>query len=190
MAFTDSVLSLITYLILGLFGVLLADISSGLVHWFIDRYGDPKWPIIGWFIRDNQAHHRDAAAFLEGGFMHRNVGAMALVGALFLLFWVLGWLNIVTLTALIVGAFGNELHAFSHRAQVPLPVRWAQSFGLLQRHNRHVRHHIHGQDTYYCVITAWLNPWLDRFGFWTTLERIIERVTGVEAQGVTQVVHE
>jgi len=39
-----------------------------------------------------------------------------------------------------------------------------------------MRHHIGNQDEYYCVITAWLNPFLDRFDIWARMERVIERV--------------
>jgi len=176
MPFTDLVILSLTYGFFLLLGVILADICSGFVHWFIDQYGNPKWPFIGAFIEDNQRHHRAPNAFLLHGFMKRNVGAMVIVAVLFVLFWGLDWLNIVTLTALIVGSFGNEIHGFSHRNVVPWPVKALRSVGLLQSRRSHMRHHIGNQDEYYCVITAWLNPFLDRFDIWARMERVIERV--------------
>ena len=53
-------------------GLLLADFVSGIIHWFEDRYGNPKWPVLGHAIRANQEHHFRPRAFLKGSFLSRN----------------------------------------------------------------------------------------------------------------------
>lgn len=40
-------------------------------------------------------------------------------------------------------------------------------------------HHSDPKNTYYCPITNFVNPALERIDFWTRLEAVIERLTGV-----------
>ena len=80
-------------------GLFFADFVSGVVHWFEDRYGNPKWPILGHTIRANQEHHFKPRKFLNGTFIERNREVLV-IGALFLLgFWAAGLLNLFTISA-------------------------------------------------------------------------------------------
>jgi len=38
------------YILWVIFAILLADLISGIFHWWEDRYGNPNWPIIGKYI--------------------------------------------------------------------------------------------------------------------------------------------
>ena len=39
---------------------LAADLVTGMVHWWEDRYGDPTWPVIGpLIVEPNIRHHAD-----------------------------------------------------------------------------------------------------------------------------------
>ena len=53
-------------------GLYLADLLTGAFHWFEDRYGNPKWPVLGHTIRQNQQHHHTPRSFLGGTFVSRN----------------------------------------------------------------------------------------------------------------------
>ncbi len=38
---------------------LAADLATGAVHWWEDRYGDPAWPVIGIGIGSSLPRRRD-----------------------------------------------------------------------------------------------------------------------------------
>jgi hypothetical protein len=57
-------------------------------------------------------------------------------------------------------------------------VRVLQKAGFLITPKEHARHHSGGHDDHYCVVTGWMNPLLDRTGFWRGLERLVHAVTG------------
>ncbi|MEM5517757.1 fatty acid desaturase CarF family protein [Henriciella sp. AS95] len=162
-------------------GVYLADFVSGAFHWMEDRYGDPKWPILGHTIRENQQHHHTPRSFLKGNLWTRN-REVILIGLAFLgLFWAVGWLNLFTGTAVIFGMFANEIHACAHRSPkengriIPL----AQKIGIMQSHRHHAAHHRKGKDSHYCVMTNHLNPALEKVQFFQRVEKGIKFLTGV-----------
>lgn len=161
-------------------GLFLADIISGLIHWFEDRYGNPKWPVLGHTIRANQEHHFRPRAFLEGSFLSRN-REVFVIGALFLAgFWVTGTLNLFTGSAVLFGMFANEFHRAAHRSpkENGRLITALQKTGLAQSFQHHAAHHRQGKDTHYCVVTNYTNPILERIGFFPALERIVKATTG------------
>ena len=161
-------------------GLFLADFISGLIHWFEDRYGNPKWPVLGHTIRANQEHHFRPRAFLEGSFLSRNREVFVL-GTLFLAgFWVTGTLNLFTGSAVLFGMFANEFHRAAHRSpkENGRLITALQKTGLAQSFQHHAAHHRQGKDTHYCVVTNYANPILERIGFFPALERIVKATTG------------
>lgn len=159
-------------------GWLLADLLGGLFHWWEDRIAKLTTPVIGrWIIAPNREHHARPQAFLEYGFVYRNLELILLGAAVFgaasMLHsesWFLG--------ALCVGvAFQNEVHAWAHSPR--RAPRWAlplQEAGILQSPKQHAVHHRPPQDRNYCVLTDWLNPSLEALRVWTLLERLSEKV--------------
>ena len=161
-------------------GLFLADFISGLIHWFEDRYGNPKWPVLGHTIRANQEHHFRPRAFLGGSFLSRNREVFVL-GTLFLAgFWVTGTLNLFTGSAVLFGMFANEFHRAAHRSpkENGRLITALQKTGLAQSFQHHAAHHRQGKDTHYCVVTNYTNPILERVGFFPGLERIVKATTG------------
>ena len=161
-------------------GLFLADFISGLIHWFEDRYGNPKWPVLGHTIRANQEHHFRPRAFLGGSFLSRN-REVFVIGALFLAgFWVTGTLNLFTGSAVLFGMFANEFHRAAHRSpkENGRLITALQKTGLAQSFQHHAAHHRQGKDTHYCVVTNYTNPILERVGFFPALERIVKATTG------------
>ncbi|MEO0983457.1 MAG: fatty acid desaturase CarF family protein [Pseudomonadota bacterium] len=161
-------------------GLLLADFLSGVFHWFEDRYGNPKWPVLGHTIRQNQQHHFTPRSFLSGSTFARNKEVWAIGLGFLALFGALGWLNAFTGSAVLFGMFANEIHAAAHRspAENGHLITWLQRLGLMQSHAHHAQHHRKGKDTHYCVMTNYLNPALERIGFFQRLERAIKAATG------------
>ena len=162
-------------------GLLLADFVSGVFHWFEDRYGDPKWPVLGHTMRMNQHHHHQPRFFLRGTFYTRNREVIAL-GIVFLaVFWAVGWLNLFTGAAVAFGMLANEFHGAAHKspAENGRLVTLIQKTGLMQSFRHHAAHHRKGKDTHYCVMTNYLNPGLERVRFFQNIEWVIKRLTGI-----------
>lgn len=156
--------------------LLLADFLSGLVHWIEDTFWTEGTPILGpWIVRPNVLHHQDGAAFVAKSWLASSwdlaaVGVGVVLGA-----WALGALTAPVWLFAIAGANANQLHKWTHmnRARVPAPVRWGMRLGLLQDAAHHGAHHRGDKNTAYCVVTPWVNPVLDRLGFWRALERAV-----------------
>lgn len=160
---------------------LAADLVTGAVHWWEDRYGDPAWPFIGrHVVAPNILHHEDPRAFLAGGLIARNWTAAAPALALAAVFAVLGWWWLA-----LVGVFAacaNEVHAWSHQ-RCSRPIRGLQLLGVLASAEDHARHHRSPFGGDYCVMTGWLNPVLEAVGFWRLAEASIGWTVGVWPRG-------
>lgn len=156
-------------------GLLLADFLTGFFHWLEDRYGSESWPVLGrWVIAPNRLHHREPLAFTRASFLTRNgttaLAAMVVGLALLVALGPSLWLAV----AFVSGALANEFHFWTHRPdRAPRFVRIMRRIGLAQSRNHHALHHAAPSDRRYCILTAWLNPILDRVGFWRLLERAL-----------------
>lgn len=162
-------------------GLILADFITGTFHWFEDRYGNPKWPILGHTIRANQEHHRTPRSFLAGTFLHRNKEVFG-IGLLFLIgFYFVGWLNLFTASAVLFGMFANEIHRFAHQSpkENGRLITLIQKTGLFQSFMHHAQHHRKGKDSHFCVMTNYLNPVLERVRFFQRIETVIYKISGV-----------
>ncbi len=170
-----------TFLLKVLGGLWFADFISGVVHWLEDRYGNPKWPVIGHTIRENQQHHFTPRSFLKGTLWTRNREVLAIGAAFLLAFWAFDVLNAFTVSAVIFGVMSNEVHASAHRspAENGRFITALQKTGLIQSHRHHAAHHRKGKDTHFCVLTNHVNPVLERLRFFQTLETLATRLTGV-----------
>lgn len=162
-------------------GLLLADFATGLIHWFEDRYGDPSWPIIGHAIYMNQEHHKRPRFFLTGSLWKRNreVWMVCFATAALLLF--LDSLTTLSGSFAFFGLFANEIHGASHRTakENGALVRLLQRSRLIQSPLHHAAHHRRAKNTHYCTMTNWVNPILDRIGFFTAIERVILLLFGI-----------
>ncbi|MBL4870456.1 MAG: hypothetical protein JKX72_05835 [Robiginitomaculum sp.] len=162
-------------------GVLIADLISGLIHWTQDHYGKASWPIIGGVIADNHRHHLHPDEFLTNSVLKRNYATFILIGLIGCVFAIFGWLNTITVTALIVGAWANEFHAFAHRYNDSRVLSGLRYFGLIQSPKHHRVHHQEDVWSHYCIITSYLNPAFRYFKVWRGLEICVEKITGVKA---------
>lgn len=160
-----------------MFGILLADLISGFVHWFEDTYGNPDWPVIGpAVIAPNIWHHDDPLKFTRAPLWKRSRAVIPIALGFLGLFWACGWLNPFTITAVCVGALANETHRWAHLPthEVPRLVRWLQRVNLLQTAQHHWQHHRKGFNTHYCSITNMVNPFLDGLHIFRIIEGAVE----------------
>ncbi len=167
-----SVLCFIGRLLLTFF---LADLVSGLVHWWEDSFGEPDSPIIGkWIVQPNIQHHVAPAEFLKKNWWQSSwdlflAGVIICVVAYYTGHF--GW-EVVLFSVLSANA--NQLHKYGHMAEhkVPWFVRIFIKAKVFQDARHHGRHHSGQKNTAYCVITPYLNPVLDKIGFWRGLEKV------------------
>jgi hypothetical protein len=155
-----------------LLGWLIADLFSGVFHWWEDRVGNEAMPIIGpQIVVPNRLHHTDPLAFTYGSVARRNKplwAMVALISGLWL--WATGP-TVMWATATVGGLVVNEVHRLAHRPLLAGPVsRLFQEIGLFQSPKHHAGHHRAPSDTRYCILTDWLNPVLDRLRIWEGLE--------------------
>jgi ubiquitin-conjugating enzyme E2 variant len=148
--------------------IFAAEVLSGAVHWWEDRYGNPDWPVVGTHvIQPNIRHHTDQMAFTRGSYFDRNWTTLlptlliaAVAGALGY-YW----------TALVfaIASQSNEIHCLSHQ-RCSRPIRGLQLLGILQSPEQHASHHTRPFDRNYCVMTDFTNPILQAVGFWQAIE--------------------
>ena len=157
-------------------GVLIADLISGVLHWFEDSYGNQEWPILGpYVIEPNIRHHRSPLDFARVSYLKRNRVVIIIAGFLGVLFYGFGWLNVTTITALVVGSQANEIHCWSHMptGEIPSFLQKIQKTGLLLSPQHHRRHHRGDFDSHYCTVTDFTNPLLDHLKIFRGIERSV-----------------
>jgi hypothetical protein len=165
--------------------VLLADLISGLVHWFEDAYAKPNMPLLDRIARENKLHHDQPRAFLQKNWWQSSYDLLALG---LLIVGVAWWQDVLTVwvwlfVAVVVNA--NQIHKWTHqnRQEKPSIVHYLQKCRVLQTPREHAKHHSGNKDTHYCVITNALNPLLERLHFWQGLEWLVYQVTGIKRIG-------
>lgn len=165
-----------------LIGWLLADLITGMFHWWEDRVGRVEWPIVGpWIIAPNRLHHLSPLAFTRHGFLDRNRASM-LAAAIVWALWGMAFGPSVTLATAMIGAgLSNEVHRYAHQPSLaPGWVRVLQQIGIVQSPNVHKVHHRPPFEQNFCILTDWLNPPLEALGFW----RVMERLFGLPKGGI------
>lgn len=153
--------------------ILICDFISGIGHWLEDAYGNPNWKYLGEsIIKPNLEHHQTPRSFLKRTYFYRNGQTILLAYFVTTFIYLTGWGNWQVVFGLLLLSQVNEFHAISHRAnkENPLLVRWLQKIGLIQSRRHHGWHHKAPYDCRYCILTAYLNPVLDKLRFWKGLE--------------------
>ena len=159
-------------------GWMFADLIGGLLHWWEDRLApETLWLLGPAVVQPNRLHHTDPLAFAVGSLWSRNWttwAAVALIGAPLFLYW---GFSVFLLAATIGGALSNEVHrAANLPTDMPGWVRLLQATGFIQSPRHHGQHHRIPQDLSYCVLTDWLNPWLDALDPWAWMEHGLRRL--------------
>lgn len=160
-------------------GILFADLMSGIVHWYIDTYGDPDTPVLGRHVyHPTINHHAEPLDCIRASFWSRNGPLCGLMSVFIAGFLLLGWINAFTLSAIFAGVFASEIHVWSHKPKRmrPVLVRWLQNRKIILTPREHWLHHTGGFNQRYCTITNLLNPLIDRLRLFRLVEGFIEGV--------------
>jgi hypothetical protein len=167
-------------------GYLVSDFLSGLVHWAGDTVGDESTPVFGPnFVRPFRYHHVDPVDIARHDFVETNgnnciVVAPVLVAIILTMpdetgVWFYGSV-IATFTALFVFCT-NQFHKWAHMESPPIWIRALQRSGLILSPEHHAVHHAAPHDRHYCITVGWMNPILDRLGFFRALETVVSRIS-------------
>ena len=156
-------------------GWLLADFGSGVIHWAQDRYGSPRWPMIGGIVRDTIRHHRRPRGILNKSIVQRSWRMVSLAVVVLIVFLLAGAPAAFMFPLVVAITLSNEIHAAAHSSPKENGpwITALQRTGLIQSHKHHAAHHRALKNVNYCTITNWLNPVLERIRFWRWLEAII-----------------
>lgn len=153
---------------------LAADLLAGFWHWLEDRYFDVRWPLIGEYIaKPNELHHEQPTAFLAQSYWSRNWTAIVPAAVAFAL---TAWHPITRpfSTVFLFASQANEIHAWAHlKGKVHPWIAIIQDTGFFQSPKHHSEHHRSPFDIRFCVMSDWLNPFLDQLGFWQYLEFLL-----------------
>ena len=161
--------------------LIAIDLVSGLVHWAEDTFGSEDTPVYGkWIVQPNVIHHEQPAAFTKKSWLQSSWDLALTSGLIVLTAWLIGHLTWHVWLFAVLGANANQLHKYAHmpRQKIPFFVRWFIDLRILQNANDHALHHTGDKNTAYCVITPYLNPVLDRLGFWRGLEKLTVPIFG------------
>lgn len=160
----------------------LADFVAGIVHWLEDAYFTEDTPVIGpLFIKPNILHHHQPRYFTRLTWWQSSqdlllAGVLLLFGA-----WTFGLLTWQLWLFVAISVNANQVHKWSHRTRTENGwlISKLQDWHILQTARHHGLHHSDPKNTYYCPVTNLVNPLLERLEFWTRIEGVIERLTGV-----------
>ena len=161
-----------------------------------DTWGTPDWPVVGKaFIRPFREHHVDQTSITRHDFVEIN-GANCLVSIPIQVGTLLIPLNEGHVTLLFASAFlgsliiwvfaTNQLHKWSHMTTPAPPkvIQWLQRYRVILSPGHHRMHHQEPYNKYFCITTGWLNPLLQRIGFFGFLERRIRMIAKSAGQNL------
>ena len=170
-------------------GFLLADLLTGMAHWFEDSYLGycNDLPILGTIAKDNELHHYFPRSILAYSYLEHLTFAMPMtltaVGLLFVL-------NrsafrkyfVCILTFTFFSSIANIMHRFTHMrdCETNSVFKHMQKIGVFCSHDHHSIHHTSFSSEKYCVISEYNNYILDHFKFWSFLEYLIYIVTNIK----------
>lgn len=166
----------------------LADLATGVYHWFVDNYGDAATPVFGSQIAAFQGHHRYPSTITLRETCN-NLHALARGAALALapVDAALSATGAPAAAHAFVGAFtacvvlSQQFHAWAHekRRRLPPGVEALQDAGVLVSRAQHAAHHRQPYNTNYCIVSGMWNGLLDRYKVFEALEMVVYFRTGI-----------
>ena len=169
--------------------LLLGDFVGGLVHWTADTYFSENTPVVGpALIKPFRQHHLFPRDICTHTFVSivGNVCILAVpvLSLCLYLLWVsnhgllaFAILCITLMTAATVAT--NVFHKWAHQEEPSAGVRWLQRTRLILEPRHHQVHHTEPFEMHYCITNGWLNPLLNKIGFFRKLEALL-RLLGIE----------
>jgi hypothetical protein len=168
---------------------LSGDLVSGFVHWAADTYGTENTPVVGRsLIKPFRLHHlypRDICVHnLVTTVGNTCILAVPVLGFCLYLLWVsdhglLAFISLCTTLMVLATVATNLFHKWAHQESTSKGIRLLQRMRLVLDPEHHELHHTRPFDQHYCITNGWLNPLLNKIGFFRRLEALL-RVLGIE----------
>lgn len=160
---------------------MLADFLTGLVHWAEDVFlnEETKFEFLNQIKEDNDFHHIKPTAMLFHSYWGNiNTSAPFTIPLSISLYF--SGAPLVLWLAVFFATFANITHRWAHtpRRQIPKIVVKIQKTGLFISPRHHNEHHFkpgglvakRDANKHFCPMTNYLNPILDRIGFFRRLK--------------------
>jgi ubiquitin-conjugating enzyme E2 variant len=171
-------------------GLLASDLVTGILHWIPDTYGSENTPVLGpSVVKPFRLHHlypRDICTHkLVETLGNSCIIAVPALSLTLYLIWIMPeslWLApaVICLCILAIGTvLTNQFHKWAHQERPSAIVRWLQRARLVLGPAHHERHHTEPFNKHYCITNGWLNPVLNRVGFFRKIEAGL-RLFGIE----------
>ena len=168
----------------------LADFVAGVVHWTEDAYFTEETPVIGpTIIVPNIVHHHLPRYFTRLSWWESSAELVLAGLVLIAIAWPLGLLSWQLFLFVGVSINANEIHKMAHRTRTENGwfISKLQDWRVLQTPRHHGLHHADPKNTFYCPVTNYVNPLLEKVQFWPRLEALIALRTGVSHRHDTAV---
>jgi len=165
------------------FALVSGDLVGGVVHWAADTYFSEDTPIVGpALIKPFRQHHLFPRDICTHTFVSivGNVCILAVpvLSVCLYLLWIsdhgliaFAILCTALMAATTVGT--NIFHKWAHQEKPAAGVRWLQRMRFVLEPNHHQVHHTEPFQMHYCITNGWLNPLLNKIGFFRKLEAIL-----------------
>jgi ubiquitin-conjugating enzyme E2 variant len=168
---------------------VLGDFVGGLVHWAADTYFSEDTPVVGpALIKPFREHHLYPRDITTHTFVSivGNVCILAIpiLSLCLYLLWItqhgllafaILWTSLMTAATVATNVF----HKWAHQEKPSALVRWLQRMRLVLEPRHHQVHHTEPFKMHYCITNGWLNPLLNKIGFFRKLEAGL-RSLGIE----------
>ena len=168
----------------------LADFVAGVVHWAEDAYFTEETPVIGpTIIVPNIVHHHLPRYFTRLSWWESSAELVLAGLVLIAIAWPLGLLSWQLFLFVGVSVNANEIHKMAHRTRAENGwfISKLQDWRILQTPRHHGLHHADPKNTFYCPVTNYVNPLLEKVQFWPRLEALIALRSGVSHRHDTAV---
>src|SRR6185436_16181345 len=170
--------------------LVLGDLVSGLVHWTADTYFSEETPIIGQsLVKPFRLHHLYPRDICTHDLV-TTVGNVCIIAVPVLAFCIYllwtwddsSWLAFLILCVALMSlatVLTNQFHKWAHEERPSRMVRLLQRTRLVLAPTHHQVHHTKPFNMHYCITNGWLNPLLNKIGFFRGMEAGL-RYVGLE----------
>lgn len=161
--------------------LVLGDLVSGLVHWTADTYFSEETPIIGQsLVKPFRLHHLYPRDICTHDLV-TTVGNVCIIAVPVLAFCIYllwtwddsSWLAFLILCVALMSlatVLTNQFHKWAHQERPSRMVRLLQRTRLVLPPAHHQVHHTKPFNMHYCITNGWLNPLLNKVGFFRGME--------------------
>lgn len=157
---------------------IITDFISGVIHWFFDNYVSMENKTWGSLAKPFQEHHILPKKITTHS-IFKVCNSSSIIGSFILLinlFIKNPSINLFLITSSFLLTITNYIHKLSHIYPIPFYLKILQNLRIILPWEEHHKHHIKPFNKCYCITNGICNKFLDKYGFWFHLEKILEDI--------------